>query len=167
MNRWQILSFAVLCGVLRELFDPRHLTVAGHSARIFIATAGFALAGFFVSELNRKHQQVVLHLTQLEEQIRLRQDAEQQLRVLVQTSPLAILTLNRAGNILIANGSAQELLGFVGRQLQSREIHRYLPNIEPVPQRAIRHHESADNGGKYGTTGRWRGFSGAHLVVYV
>ena len=45
-----------------------------------------------------------------ERQMQLRLDAEGQLRVVIETSPLGILTLNGEGRVLLANSSAQHLL---------------------------------------------------------
>ena len=80
--------------------------------------AGFAMTGFFVAELNQRRRTLAEHLAEREEQIRLRREAEQQVRVLIETSPLAILTLDHDGQIVLANESARELLGFDEESLQ-------------------------------------------------
>jgi PAS domain S-box-containing protein len=126
LHGWQILAFSAVCGILRELYSPIHPT-AGAAARTLIGTSGFALAGFFVSELNSKRQLVMRHLREREEQMRLRQEAEQQLRVLIDTSPLAILTLDSAGKVSLANEAAQQLLALDGAPLQGMAIQPYLP----------------------------------------
>jgi len=126
---WQILAFSVACGVLRELFGPLHGT-PGAVVRTVIGGAGFGLAGFFVSELNRKRHLAALHLEEREHQMRLRMEAEQQLRVVIDTSPLAILTLDSLGKILLANESAQHILGLDIRQLQGSYINSHLPILD-------------------------------------
>lgn len=126
---WQILAFSVICGVLRELFSPIHPT-PGATVRIFLGGAGFGLAGFFVSELNRKRHLAALHLEGREHQMRLRMEAEQQLRVVIDTSPLAILTLDSLGKILLANESAQHMLGLDAQQLQGSHINPHLPILD-------------------------------------
>src|SRR6476620_1433328 len=50
LKGWQIVAFAIVCGTLREVFNPLHPN-AGTPLRITIGAAGFTLAGFFVSEL--------------------------------------------------------------------------------------------------------------------
>jgi Tol biopolymer transport system component len=64
-----------------------------------------------------------------EQQIMLRRDAELQVRVLIETSPLAILTLDHAGRVLLANESASELLEFDHEELQgqAKDDDRHLP----------------------------------------
>jgi two-component system sensor kinase FixL len=131
LKNWQILAFASLCGILRELFSPLHST-AGAPVRITIGAAGFTLAGFFVSELYRKRQLLAFHLGEREEEMRLRQEAQQQLRVLVETSPLAILTLDSTGKVLLANDSAQQVFASEGQPLQGVSIALFLPILERV-----------------------------------
>jgi len=121
----QMLLFATVCGVLRELFSPLHHQ-PGAFGRILIGVTGFALAGFFVSELNRTRKLATRHLEEREEQMLLRRQAEEQLRAVIDTSPLAILTLDSGGRILLANESAQQVLGFQ-EPLEGKEIYPYLP----------------------------------------
>ena len=121
-----ILVLAAACGVLREVFNPVHPQPGG-IVRSLIGAAAFALAGFFVSEINGKRKLVIQHLREREQQMQLRQEAEQQLQVLVDTSPLAILTVDHAGRILLVNDSAQQILGPDGSSLQGKEIQPYLP----------------------------------------
>jgi PAS domain S-box-containing protein len=126
LNGWQVVALAAVCSLLREVFGPFHWE-AESAVRLSVAAAGFALAGFFVSALNRQRLLVMRHLEELTLQTRLREDAEQRTRALVETSPLAILTLDSAGRISLANRAAHELLGFEGQPLQGSEIRPYLP----------------------------------------
>jgi len=80
-----------------------------------------------VGELNRKRQLLSDHLAEREEQIRLRREAELQVRTLIETSPLAILTLNHAGRVALANESARQLLGFDTIPLQGEDVTPHLP----------------------------------------
>ena len=127
----QVVSVAVLCAVLREMFSPLRWR-PGAPLRISIAFAGFAMAGFFVSELNRKRRQVLANLKKVEQQVRLRQVAEQQVRVLIETSPLAILTVNKRGQVMLANQSAEELLASAEEPLEGSDIQPILPILGQV-----------------------------------
>jgi two-component system sensor kinase FixL len=144
LNGPQILVMAALCGYLREVLDPLQgapLTVGpllwrafnplqwvpGSFGRLAVSVAGFAMTGFFVAELNQRRRLLSEHLKEREEQIRLRQEAELQVRVLIDTSPLAILTLDRSGHVLLANESARQLLGFEKEPLQGEDANLYLP----------------------------------------
>ena len=49
------------------------------------------------------------------------------MRILIETSPLAILTLDHAGQVALANESARELFGFEEEALQGTSVAPYLP----------------------------------------
>jgi PAS domain S-box-containing protein len=117
---------AVFCGFLREAFDPLKFA-PGAAERLSVVVAGFAMTGLFVAELNQRRRNLVEYLAERERQIRLRQEAEQQVRILIETSPLAILTLDHAGRVALANESARELFGFEDESLQGSDVAPYLP----------------------------------------
>jgi len=126
LRRLQMMILATACGVLREVFSPIH-NQPGVLGRTLIGVAVFAMAGFFVSELNRSRKLVTHHLEEREEQILLRRQAEEELRAVIDTSPLAVLTLDSAGRVLLANESANQVLGFEQPLLPGQEIQPYLP----------------------------------------
>jgi two-component system sensor kinase FixL len=128
LRGWQIVVFSLACALLREWYSPLYGTPAA-GARVVIGAAGFALAGYFVSELNRQRQTVAAHLRERERQMQLRLDAERQLEVVIETSPLGILTLNNEGRVMLANSSAQHLLR-LEQPLSGQEIRPYLPILE-------------------------------------
>ncbi|MGO8983602.1 MAG: ATP-binding protein [Terriglobales bacterium] len=80
----------------------------------------------------RNRRITMLHVEELEAQIKLRQDAEEQLRSLVESSPAAIVTIDSTGNVLLANEAAQHLLAPEGEPLQGRAINSYLPALQTV-----------------------------------
>lgn len=132
LRRWQIVSMSVLASVLRELLGPlpmEYQTILRASASV----AAFAASGLFVSELCRNRRIIVEHVKALEEQIALRQEAQEQLTVLIDTSPAAILILDRSGTVLMANESAEELFGVHNGKLAGDRIYLYLPALETIP----------------------------------
>lgn len=129
LRGWQIVALAIACAFLREWFSPLHDT-AGVGVRVIVGAVGFALAGYFVSQLNRQRRTVAQHLRERERQMQLRVEAERQLQVVIETSPLGILTLDSAGRVLLANTSAQHLLRLELLPLQGQEIHPYLPILK-------------------------------------
>jgi two-component system sensor kinase FixL len=158
LNGVQIAAMAVLCGYLREAFDPLQTAalppgtiapavfdplhwVPGAGGRLFVVTAGFAMTGFFVAELNQRRRLLAEHLKEREQQILLRHEAELQVRILIETSPLAILTLDQAGRVLLANESASELLEFEHEELQGCQVEQYLPTL----YRVLNSHRSGGN----------------------
>jgi two-component system, LuxR family, sensor kinase FixL len=129
LRGWHILAISIACGLLREWFSPLHGT-PGATLRVCIGAAGFGLAGYFVSQLNRQRQAVARHLSEREQQMRLRINAERQLQVVIETSPLGILTLNSEGRVLLANSSAQHLLRLEQQPLAGQQVHSYLPILQ-------------------------------------
>jgi two-component system, LuxR family, sensor kinase FixL len=126
LRRLQMMILATICGVLREVFSPLH-NQPGVLGRTLIGVAVFAMAGFFVSELNRSRKLVTRHLEEREEQVQLRRQAEEELRAVIDTSPLAVLTLDSTGRVLLANESAKQVLGFDQPLRPGQEIQPYLP----------------------------------------
>lgn len=144
LRRWQIGLFAVVCAYLTEALDPAQNAAgktgwalaqcmnplgwaAGTMGRFAVALAAFTMAGLFAAELNHRRRMLAEHLIEREKQIHLRQEAEARLRILIDTSPLAILTLDSRGDVELANTSACQLLGFESGELQGRLIDPYLP----------------------------------------
>ena len=130
LSRTQILGVALVCAVLQEAFSnlPENEAVV----RLLFSSAGFVGTGLFVSELIRNRRIAMTHVEELEGQIKLREDAEEQLRSLVESSPAAIVTIDSVGNVLLANEAAQHLLAPEGKPLQGQEINSYLPALQPV-----------------------------------
>jgi two-component system sensor kinase FixL len=159
LNGRQTVALAVLCGYLREAFDPLQGISAtgwvpvpvvfnplhwapGSAGRLTVSAAGFAMTGFFVAELNQRRRLLAEHLKEREEQMQLRQEAERQVRILIETSPLAILTLDHSGEVRLANESARELLGFEDEEpLQGKLVEPYLPFLS----RMLHSHHSGGN----------------------
>ena len=140
LSRPQILGVALVCAVLQEAFSnlPENEAVV----RLLFSSAGFVGTGLFISELIRNRRIAMTHVEQLEGQIKLREDAEEQLRSLVESSPAAIVTIDSGGSILLANEAAQHLLAPGGNPLQGQAISSYLPSLETVvktqPSRSFR-----------------------------
>jgi len=130
LSRVQILGVALVCAVLQEAFSnlPENEAVL----RLLFSSAGFVGTGLFISELIRNRRIAMTHVEELEGQIKLREDAEEQLRALVESSPAAIITIDSGGNVLLANEAAQHLLAPEGKPLQGQGINSYLPALQTV-----------------------------------
>jgi PAS domain S-box-containing protein len=130
LSRTQILGVALVCAFLQEAFSnlPENEAVI----RLLFSSAGFVGTGLFISELIRNRRVAMAHLEELEGQIKLREDAEEQLRSLVESSPAAIVTIDSFGNVLLANEAAQHLLAPEGKPLQNQKINSYLPALQTV-----------------------------------
>ncbi len=127
LRGWQIVALAVACALLREWLGGLH-EQPGATLRTLIGACGFTLAGFFVSQLSRQRKSIERHLKERERQMLLRQEAELQLCVLIDTSPLGIVTVDSNGRVLLANESARRLfLASEGEPLAGQDIVGYVP----------------------------------------
>ena len=128
LARWQIAALSVFCAVLGEVFSP--LPPADATTRMAMMSVAFTGTGLFISELVQKRQAALEHVEELREHIAQREDAEQQLQVLIESSPAAIITVDgsegRDGSILLANEAAQQLFAPGGEPLKGEPIRRYL-----------------------------------------
>lgn len=132
LSRIQIVGIALMCAVLQEIFSnlpsEREAII-----RLILSSSGFAATGLFISEMIRNRQIVIEHIEELERQMKLRRDAEEQLRSLVESSPAAIVTIDSDGKVLLANEAAQQLLASGPTPpLQGCAIRSYLPALETV-----------------------------------
>ena len=112
----QTAALAVLCSFLRALFDlpSPHLEVL---LRFVFAVAAYRGSGLIVAALSRVRREQDL-----------RRQAEEQLEVLVESSPAAILTTDAAGSVLASNKAADALFLVPGGEtLQGRPIGGYIP----------------------------------------
>ena len=132
LPRWQIILLALVCSVLQELFSELPSSEAIY--RLFMAFAGFSGTGLFVSELIRKRQLALDHLSELEKEIGLRKEIEEQLQVLVESSPVAIVTIDSTGKILLANEASQNLLAPNGTSIVAQPIGEFIPALHAVVQ---------------------------------
>src|SRR3984893_6837500 len=133
LSRTQTVVVALLCAVLQEAFSnlPHNEAVI----RLVFSSAGFIGTGLFISELVRNRSIVLKHVEELEDQIRRRQDAEEQLQVLVESSPAAIVTTDSNGRILLSNDAARQLLAPEAHDLRGQQISSYLPSLQNGVQR--------------------------------
>ena len=113
LPRWALVLVALFCAGLSELFsslDPSDALI-----RFGFEALGLAGCGLFVAELLRNR--------------RLMQETEERLRVLVETSPAAIVTVDERGFIERANHAAAELVIPPGGSLVGQPIAAFLPEL--------------------------------------
>jgi two-component system sensor kinase FixL len=132
LSRRQIIVSAICCAVLRQALGRWGLDWDA-AVRFAISTAAFSASGLFVSEMVRNRRIMAQHLDELQREVELRTEAQEQLAVLIDTSPAAILIIDAEGTVLRANESASHMLGFPPGKLAGENIHPYLPAVETVP----------------------------------
>jgi PAS domain S-box-containing protein len=132
---WQIAAVAVLCTVLTEIFDEYVWNVRTGAPRDILYFSAFLCTGLFVCEINRSRRQAIEHIAEIERQRDARRDAEEQLKVLIESSPAAIITADAAGCILMANEAAHRMLAMQPGVLAGQWIHDYFPALGNVSRR--------------------------------
>lgn len=133
LARWQIAAVAGLCTLLVELFDPFQFVPGEGVPRVILVFAAFFGAGLFVFQTTKNRQLASQHLEDIEKEVALRRDAEEQLKVLVESSPAAIFTTDTEGLVLLANDAAHRLLALAPGALPGKSIREYLPSLVSVP----------------------------------
>ncbi len=129
---WQIALATGLCTLLAENFDDLPWSLRTGTPRDVLYAAAFAGVSFFVREISRNRKVTMEHLDEIERQSEARREAEEQLRVLIESSPAAILTADAAGSVLMANEAAHRMLTVRTGELQGKPIHRYLPSLRNI-----------------------------------
>jgi two-component system sensor kinase FixL len=113
LPRWAIVILGIGCALLSERFsnlDPSDSTI-----RLGFETLALCGCGLFTSELLRNR--------------RLSMSAQERLRVLVETSPAAIVTIDERGFIELANRAATDLMVPRDGHLIGYPIAAFLPEL--------------------------------------
>ncbi len=132
LSRMQTVTVALACAVLQEAFSslPENEAIA----RLIFSSIGFVATGLLVAELVRNRRIALAHVLELENQVRLRRDAEEQVRVLVESSPAAIVVVDSTGTILLANQAAHQVLAPGSQPLPGQNIGAYVPALHAAVQ---------------------------------
>ena len=126
LTRLEISGLSLFCAILHEIFSSFPSPDPVRTAMVTIAFTG---TGFFISELVRNRQLMASHLQEVEEQVRFRRDAEDQLEMLIETSPAAIITMDSSGTILRANEAARQLFAPDDHSLAGHSVRSYLADL--------------------------------------
>ena len=132
MRWWQVVAFAGVCATLREILGPMPPDEFLWTREILVFIA-FASSGLLTLELIERRRQSDQYSRRLEREIKLRWEAEEQLRVLVESNPAAIFTVDAELKILTFNGAAARLLGCSSEDLAQRNLGEFLPELRWVP----------------------------------
>jgi PAS domain S-box-containing protein len=111
LPRWVIALLGAGCAVLSELFS----SLDRSAVRLAFETLALAGCGLFVAELIRNR--------------RLTLEGQERLKVLVETSPAAIVTIDERGFIELANHAAAELMAPRDGILVGTPIAAFLPEL--------------------------------------
>ena len=129
LTRWEIGAVAAICAWLAESFDEFAWGPNTGLPRDLLYFSAFFLMGLFMHEVTRSRKLSTQHMRQIEGEMTARRDAEEQLKVLVDSSPAAIITTSSDGTILLANDAANRLFGLEPGALPGLPIRNYLPSL--------------------------------------
>jgi two-component system, LuxR family, sensor kinase FixL len=133
LSRWQICIAAALCTSLTEAYNSLKWTPAVGIPRDILTFSAFCGLGLFVYSVVRSRRSASEHMRLVENEIAARQDAEEQLKVLIESSPAAIFTTDANGRFLLANEAAHKLFAVTVGELEGTSTHRYLPSLLNLP----------------------------------
>lgn len=117
LPRWLTVMIGVGCAVLSEVFSSLDRSFV----RLAFETLALVGCGLFVAELVRNR--------------RLSLEAQERLRILVETSPAAIVTIDDRGFIELANRAAAELMAPRDGMLTGHPIAAFLPELHHAVRR--------------------------------
>jgi two-component system sensor kinase FixL len=133
LNRGQIALLGAGCTILAEAFDSIPWSPFSGVPRDLLYLAAFSGMGLFAHEVVVARRAAVTHVGELERENQARRDAEEQLEVLVESSPVAILATDANGSVLLANDAAHRLFELPPASLFGQPITPYLPSLVNVP----------------------------------
>jgi len=113
LPRWAIVLLALLCAYLTEIFSQ--LNPADSHLRLAVLALALCGCGLFLSEVLRNQRLAIA--------------AQEQIRILVETSPAAIVTIDANGFIELANQAASQLLVPPDGMLIGHPVAGFLPEL--------------------------------------
>lgn len=134
LKRHEIMLVALLCTVLSELFDNYHWTLLAGLPRDMLYFAAFAGIGSYVYLAHKSRHAAAAHLQQLEAEMLVRRGLEEQLEHLIETSPVAIISADGDGRILLANEAAHRLFASSAESFEGSSINLLLPSFSNIPR---------------------------------
>ena len=132
LDAWQIAAIAALCTFLAEVFDDLAWNPRAGMTRDLLYYVAFFGAGLFVREVNRNRKVTLQHLQEIEYQSEARREAEEQLKILIESSPAAIFTADASRPGAHGKRSCASHAGIPPGELPGRSALRYLPSLRNV-----------------------------------
>jgi len=127
LTRLQMLAAAVLSALLRGQFTG-DLPFIEYWLRFLMATLAYAGSGLLVVEISERRRRLLRAYHRLEVEKSARSRAEDSLRLLAESSPAAIVTLNSRAEVIGANRAAAEILGYESAdELDGHSLTEHVP----------------------------------------
>jgi two-component system sensor kinase FixL len=131
ISRWSIFGLAIATAIASEYFGPDPWGPQSLQ-RLTVAAAAFTGGGLFAGELARNRRITLALLLKTQEEARVRLDAVTEMRALLESSPVGLVTIDPEGKIGMANTAARRLLGFTSESPEGDPIERYIPVLARI-----------------------------------
>jgi two-component system, LuxR family, sensor kinase FixL len=136
LRRWQIPLLGAVCAAVAEFGSGYSWTLNDGIARDALYFFAYTAAGLYVAEVLSHRAAEQMHLEALEAENEARRGAEEQLRLVVANSSIAIITSDEMGTILQANDAAERLFrGDApggGIRLEGSSLNIFIPSLARV-----------------------------------
>jgi len=136
LRRWQIPLLGAVCAAVVEFANEYPWTLRDGIARDSLYFFAYTAAGLYVSEVLTRRETEASHLDELESEIDARRGAEEQLRLVVANSSIAIITSDETGTILQANDAAERMFAGEGpsgmERLEGSSLNVFIPSLARV-----------------------------------
>lgn len=128
--RGQIILLALICATLRGVFSTSN-SVLEFWLRYLLGFVAYSATGLLIAEILKHHSRMQLHVRELNEQQQRKQELEDHLRELAESSPAAIFTADEQGRVLTANEETHRLFGLERDcEPRGRLVTEFLPVLE-------------------------------------
>ncbi len=135
LPRWGVIALGLTCTFIAEFADAFPWNVRQGVPRDTLYLLAYSAAGFYVAEFVSRHRAEQRHLAELVNEMEARRGAEEQLRLVLTTSSLAIVTSDPDGQILEANASAESLFAgdaAANASLIGQPMEAFIPSLARV-----------------------------------
>mgnify|MGYP003871213021 CR=1 FL=1 len=126
LNRWQVILFGVLLAIVRSAFLPSE-PLGGTALRFLLGLAAYAATGLFVVEMVRNKTLWLRYHQEISAQEQLVVEAQTDLKMLAESSPAAIFTLDDQARVVSGNQAASALFGVTPEALLGHQAKESLP----------------------------------------
>jgi two-component system sensor kinase FixL len=136
LSRWQIGILGAVCAYVAEVSDAYPWTMPEGAARDALYFFAYTAAGLYVHEALSRRRAEAAHTSDLEAEIEARRGTEEQLRLVVANTSIAIITSDEAGVIVQTNEAAERMFGGgdgqMAQPLAGSPLEAFLPSLARV-----------------------------------
>jgi two-component system sensor kinase FixL len=126
LNRWQIVLFGVFAALARAPFAPAASPLES-LLKFAMATIAYSCTGLLLVEISNSRRRLLEAFAKVQLEQELRRRAQEQLRILAESSPAAIVTLDAHARVLAANRAADDMLGLPAGALVGQRVDAHFP----------------------------------------